>query len=134
MKQIVEKLRTEEAAIAKEKGDFDLFALFLREDAPNKWDLLVAAEWIDKNKAEAIKYLAQKVQASLTKQELLLLSKIVIIEENNPALAAFHGAFHVEHSTAEIQNSNLFGLQINHAYLITSKRRNSRPTGSSKGQ
>jgi hypothetical protein len=111
--------------VAKEKSAFDLFALFLREDAPNKWDLLVAADWIEKNKASAIKYIAEKVQKSLSKDELLSLSKIVIIEENNPALAAFHSAFHVEHDAVEIKNGNFFGLQINHAYLITSKRRNS---------
>lgn len=123
MKQIVEKFQKEEASIAMEKGDFDLFALFLREDAPNKWDLLVAADWIDRDKSNAIKYLAKRVQHILSKKELLQLSRIVIIEESNPALAAFNSAFHVEHGSTEIQNSNLFGLQINHAYLITSKRR-----------
>ncbi len=40
--------------MAAEKGAFDLFALFLREDAPNKWDLLIAADWIDQDKAGAI--------------------------------------------------------------------------------
>jgi hypothetical protein len=123
MKQIVEKFQKEEASITAEKGAFDLFALFLREDAPNKWDLLVAADWIDRDKSNAIKYLAKRVQHILSKKELLLLSRIVIIEESNPALAAFNSAFQVEHGSAEIQNSNFFGLQINHAYLITSKRR-----------
>ncbi len=132
MKQIVEKLQKEEADMAAEKGAFDLFALFLREDAPNKWDLLIAADWIDQDKAGAIKYVAGKVQHALSKEELLLLSKIVIIEENNSALAAFQGAFYVEHGLTEIQNSNLFGLQINHAFLITSKRRNSSLTEASR--
>lgn len=123
MKQIVEKLQKEEMIMAEEKGAFDLFALFLREDAPDKWDLLIAAEWIDRDKGGAIKYVAGKVQQILSKEELLSLSRIVIIEENNPALEALNTAFHVEHSSAEIKNSNLFGLQINHAYLITSRRR-----------
>ncbi len=122
MKQIVEKLKKQEEFIAQEKGVFDLFALFLREDAPNKWDLLVAAEWIEQNKSDAIKYLAQKVQQTLTVDELLFLSRIVVIDENNPDLAVLNSSFPVEHSIAEIHNSNLFGLQINHAYLITSKQ------------
>lgn len=124
MKQIVEKLQKEEAIMAKEKGPFNLFALFLREDAPDKWDLLVAADWVDRDKGNAIKYVASKIQEILTKEELLSLSRIVIIEKDNPALAALNSAFHVTQSSVEIKNSNLFGLQINHAYLITSQRRN----------
>lgn len=123
MKKILEKFQKEEAIIAKEKGAFDLFALFLREDAPNKWDLLVAADWIDRDKSKAIKYLAKRVQHILSKKELLLLSRIVIIEESNPALAAFNDAFCVEHGSTEIKNCNFFDLQIDHAYLITSKHR-----------
>lgn len=125
MKQIVEKLQKAEAMMTGEKGAFDLFALFLREDAPNKWDLMIAADWIDQDKADAIKYVAGKVQDVLSKEELLSLSRIVIIEESNSDLTAFQETYTVEHGSTEIQNCNLFGQQINHAYLITSKRRNS---------
>ena len=41
-----------EAEIAQKKGDFSLFALFLREDAPDRWDLLVSAPWASSNKQE----------------------------------------------------------------------------------
>ena len=125
MKRIVEKLQKAEAVMAVEKGAFDLFALFLRENSPNKWDLLIAADWIDQDKVGAIKYVAGTVQSLLSKDELLCLSRIVTIEESNSALIDFHGTYNVEHGSTEIQNSNLFGQQINHAYLITSKRRNS---------
>ncbi len=123
MKEIAEKLKAKERSMAEEKGPFDLFALFLREDAPNKWDLVVAAEWINKNKESALKYIATNIQDTLSQNELLSLSRIAIIDESNPALEAFHRAMHVEHGIAEVQDSNLFGLQIKHAYLITSKRR-----------
>jgi len=109
--------------MAKEKGPFELFALFLREDAPGKWDLVVAAEWIDKNKEASFKYIAGIVQKTLSKEELLKLSRIVLIDERNPALEALHRAMGIEHSIAEIQDSNFFDMQIKHAYLITSRRR-----------
>lgn len=124
MKEIAEKLKGYEVTMANEKGPFDLFALFLREDAPGKWDLVVAADWIEKNKEKSFKYIAGVVQKALTKEELLKLSRIVLIDGNNPALEAMHRAMHVEHGIAEIQDSNFFGLQIKHAYLITSRRRN----------
>ncbi len=122
MKDIVQKLIAKEHQIAEEKGGFLLFALFLREDSPGKWDLLVSAPWISRDKAESLKYLASKVQEALTPEELLLLSRIVLIDDTNPALGAVQRAIHVEHGMAEIRDSNFFGLQIKHAYLITSRR------------
>lgn len=122
MKKIAEKLKKVEQDISEEKGSLYLFALFLREDAPDLWDLIVSAPWITKNKQESLKYIAEKTKKSLKPDELLKLSRIVIIEEDNPALEALQKAIHVEHGMTEIQNSNFFGLQIKHAYLITSLR------------
>jgi len=122
MKEIVEKLKLLEQNIAAEKGSFLLFALFLREDAPDRWDLLVAAPWIPKNKNTALKYFSDKLIRSLSQKELLKLSRIAIIESDAPALAAMQQAMLIEHGLAEINDSNFFGLQIKHAYIITSRR------------
>ena len=122
MKELVKKLVKVETALSKEKGELELFALFLREDAPNKWDLLVASPWAEKNKSDALRVLSGRLQKALTKNDLMKLSRIVIIDQSNPALSAFQKAIHVEHSDAEIRDSNFFGLQIRHAHVITSKR------------
>lgn len=124
MKNIVEKIKEIEHDVSSEKGDFSLFALFLREDAEDSWDLLIAAPWIEKNKAESLKYIAKKVQEKLSPDEIIKISRIVIIDEKNPALSAIHNAMHVEHGLAEIKDSVFFGLPIKHAFLITSKRLN----------
>lgn len=124
MKQIAEKLARAERDIAEEKGPFLLFALFLREDAPDLWDLLVSAPWITKNKEESLKYIAEKTRKVLEPDELLKLSRIVVIGQDNPALEALQKSMHVEHGMTEIQSSSFFGLQIKHAYLITSRRGN----------
>jgi hypothetical protein len=121
MKELVKKLVKVETAISKEKGELNLFALFLREDAPNKWDLLIASPWAERNKSEALRVLSGRLQKALTKKDLMKLSRIVIIDQSNPALSAIQRAIHVEHSDAEIKDSNFFGLQIRHAYVITSK-------------
>ena len=127
MKEIVEKLKGYEETMAKEKGPFDLFGVFLRDDAPDKWDILVASDWIENNKEESFKYIVDMVQKGLSKEELMKLSRIVIINEKNPDLEelkrAIQRAMHVEHGIAEIKDSIFFGLPIRHAYLITSRRR-----------
>ncbi len=122
MKAIVEKLRSLEQSISAEKGGFLLFALFLREESPDLWDLLVAAPWISENKSEGLRYLSNKLRGIFSPNDMLKFSRIVVIEPSDPALSAFHRSIHVEHGLTEITNSIFFGLQIKHAYLITSMR------------
>jgi hypothetical protein len=122
MKEILEKLKGYEEAMAREKGPFDLFGLFLRDDAPDKWDLLLAADWIERNKEESFRYIIDMVQEGLSKEELLKLSRIVLINEKNAALGAMYKAIGGGRNI-EIKDSNFFGLQIRHAYLITLRKR-----------
>jgi hypothetical protein len=121
MKEIIEKLSKIEKETSLEKGEYGLFALFLREDSNNKWDIVVAASWIDENKGEALKYLAHKIQQSLTQREILQISHISIIENNHHALISLQKAIHVEHGIFEIKDSIIFDVHIKHAFLITSK-------------
>jgi len=121
MKEFLKKLQKIERTISSKKGMFSLFGLFLREDSPDKWDLVVAAPWIEKNKQHGIAHLARVLQEKLAPNEMIQLSRIVPIDERNPALSAIHGAIHVEHGTAEFKNCNFFGLSIKHAFIITSK-------------
>lgn len=120
MREQAEKLQAVEKKISDSKGRFELFALFLREDAPNKWDLLISSDWARKDKKAALKEIIQEIQSVLTQQEILMLSRLIVLEKDDAALKALHGAMRVEHGLAEISDSNFFGLAIKHAYLITS--------------
>ncbi len=122
MKQLVDKLVLFEREVSRDKGDFYLFALFLREDAQDKWDLMVSAPWIGTNKREALNYLAKDIQSRLTQTELLSLSRIVLIEIDNSALRAILNSIRAEHVAAELRNCNFSGVQIKHAYIITAKK------------
>jgi hypothetical protein len=122
MNQLIDKMISIEKTVSSEKGEFSLFALFLREDAEDKWDIVVSSSWLEKNKKKEIEYLANQLKASLDPDELLSISRIVIIEKGNPALDAIHRAIMTEHNNVEIKDSNFFGLQIKHAYIITSKK------------
>lgn len=122
MKKQAEKLLSVEIELSNAHGEFDLFALMLREDAPNKWDLIISSDWARENKKAALNAIVKKIQSTLTPQELLMLSRIIILENDDAALSAMHGAVHCEHSLTEILDCNFMGLAIKHAYLITSKR------------
>lgn len=123
MKDFLKKLTEIEKRTSKERGEYELFGFFLREESSDKWDILVASEWISRNKQEALKYLATTIQNAFNQSELLLISRIVIIEDTNPALPALQQAINIEHSFTEIKDSDFFGLPIKQAFLITSRKR-----------
>ncbi len=120
--ETLEKLASLERELSGEKGDFSLFGLFLREDAQDedKWDILVAAPWLDADKKEGLAYLAKEIQQRLESDELLSISRIVVLERSNPTLEAIHKAVNVKHDRTEVRDSNFFGIQITRAYINTS--------------
>jgi len=122
MKTVAEKLRELENRVAQEKGPFSLFALFLREGSPDRWDLVVSAEWLEKNKEEEFNSLVKSVRWSLGADELVLLSRMVVVDHDDPALEAVHRALKAEHSLIELKDCNFFELEIKHAYIITSQK------------
>lgn len=121
MKKLIEKFQKIEKRLSVLKGDFALFGLFLREESADKWDVVVSAPWLDADRKQSLETIAAEIQSTLTKSELNELSRIAIIDGNNPALETLRRAIQIEHGNAEIQNSDFFGLKIKHAYLITSQ-------------
>lgn len=133
MKELVERFVKLESEIAEEKGRFSLFALFLREDVENKWDVVVSATWFSQyqNQRAILEYLVPKIQRQLNPEELLTLSRIVTVDPDNESVKAINRAVSIEHGTVDVQDSDFFGLRIKHAFIITSKDRDlvSSPTG-----
>ncbi|NQU78111.1 hypothetical protein HQ544_05435 [Candidatus Falkowbacteria bacterium] len=123
MKEFFEKFIDIEKDISKKKGDFELFAVFLREDAADKWDIVASADWLKKDNLKDLKYLANVIKKKLGGDNKRL-SRVVVIDRDNPALKALHSAIKTEHKGAEFFNSNFFGLLIKHGFIITSKKRN----------
>ena len=123
MSELANKLATVEREIAEERGGFALFALFLRQDAENKWDLVVSSPSFLRAEKEDMKYLADRIRSRLDPDELVSLSRIVLIDPDDGEVKAVNKAIRVEHGMAEVRDSNFFGLQIKHAFIITSKEK-----------
>lgn len=119
MKDLAEKLSRLEGALSEEKGPFNLFALFLREDAPDVWDLVVAAKWIEEDRPAALADISRRVRDSLRADEITKISRVVVVDRTDPALKAITSATSIEHGIAELANGTFFGLAIRHAFIIT---------------
>ena len=120
MSAVAEKLRQIEIEISADKGDFNLFALIEREDSLGKWDIVVAAKWIDRERKELINNIALKVREKLSKDEQLMLSRIVTLSPSDTLVRNLN-MIAVEHGMVKLSNNNFNGIIIKEAYLITSK-------------
>ena len=121
MRDLAEKLRELERTLSEEKGPFSLFALFLREDAPDVWDLVVAAKWIEEDRPAALADISRRVRDSLGADEITKIARVVVVDRTDPALKAIASAISTEHCIAEVANSTFFGLAIRHSFIITAE-------------
>jgi uncharacterized protein YegL len=126
MNELIQKMVSIEKYLARQQGDFRLFALFLRDGSPGKWDVLVSAKWIFANKQQALKVIIEQLTTQLNKDELVSLSRVVVIKQDNEGLAAVNQFMPAENGIAEIHDKNFFGLDIKQAFLISSSRKTSR--------
>lgn len=110
-----------EADISAARGDFALFALFLREDLPDRWDLMVSAPWASEDEKGALDYLIARIKSDLGPADLTQLSRIVFIDPKDISVQNLNRAIHVEHGAVEVRDTNFFGLPIKHAFIVTSK-------------
>lgn len=124
MRQLVDKLISLEKKIAAERGEFSLFALFLREDAENKWDLVAAAPWLNADSMQDINYIANKLKAYMEDSELLSISRIVLLELNDHIVQIINKYCRVTRGgSLELNDSQLFNIALpfKYAYIIISQ-------------
>lgn len=128
MKTIVEKLAALERRLSEEKGPFRLFALFLRENSHNRWDLVVAAPWLDSRKRADLDFIAGLVSSELEGKEVVNLSRVVILDNDNEEIdrvaqvaGEIANRVYLEGKVVELTNCVFFGLEIRHAYLIATR-------------
>lgn len=122
MNSVIDTLREIEQAVSRDKGPFTLFALFLREETLEKWDLVVSAPWIERDKRSALRLLADRLRDSLSASDLLSISRIVLLDPSDPGVEAITQSVRVERSTLEVKDSVFFGQEIRHAHIFASKR------------
>lgn len=122
MKEVIEKFILLEKDIADEKGGFVLFALFEREDAPNKWDVVISAHWFGEDKKETLKFIVRKINLKLTPEERVMLSRVVLLDPTDNLVKNVNSTTCIEHGNAEFVDCVFNGIVIKHAHIVTSKR------------
>lgn len=121
MKKIIEKFISIEKELADEKGSFVLFALFEREDALDKQDVVISAPWLGENKKETLRFIIDKINSKLTSEELIQLSRVVLLEPTNNLVKDVNSVINIERGNVELVDYVFNGIPIKHARIITSK-------------
>jgi hypothetical protein len=122
-KAFLGKLRAVETIISKERGELSLFGLFLRESAPDVWDLVVAGPWVQSDDYDLLRYIAGLLRNSLTRDEMSRVSRIVLLEASHPGVRAINRLIRAQHEDPTLQEGNtVFGIPITAGYVVTSQR------------
>lgn len=119
--ELSEKAASLASRIAAEKGGLSLLALFHREGAPDRWDLLVAAPWLETEKRRGLEYLARELQQTFESHDLLRLSRIVILVESDPIRRELRRLAQTEGEPVVLRGLTVGGLGIDEAIFFISR-------------
>lgn len=119
MSMIVDALEKVERTLSRERGEFTLFAPFERQDIPLRWDLVVAAPWIEQVNEQAMHILAAEMKKHLPGNQIEGISRIVPLDSNDAIVRALIAEHSVEHGRLEIEEGAHYGMPAGRGYLIT---------------
>lgn len=118
--ELLGKLRRVEERVSAERGPFNLFALFQRENAPLGWDLVVSAPWL-RLYDPSLDAFVSELRQDLRDDDMMMLSRIAVIPPDFEGLGELAEEHPVEHGNVLIRNRE-FGLQmVEKGYLITAR-------------
>jgi hypothetical protein len=120
MKTFIKKFFPIERTIAQEKGDFKLFALFEREDVQGIWDIVLAADWLPGEEVKSLRYVFGKNRAVLDKKEFLKVSKVVLLEINEPFIEELQYFLEDYHNPGVFSNAVINDISMKTGYIIVS--------------
>jgi hypothetical protein len=122
MKAILDKLKTVLLALEEEHGPILVFALFLRTDPLEKWDIVIAASWLNPNELSSYKMVNSKIQEILSPSEFVQLARIVILSDQDPVVSFLQDTETVTNGHfGEVPGevfTDKFGFNIKQAYLL----------------
>lgn len=116
----LEKLKKVRAEAIKKFDGLSLFVVIKRVDT-NLWDFVFAGKKLDNS--DNLKPMAEIVSKGLDKNEAMNVSRVVLLNSEDPFAMNFNSAFSIgdENGYATIKDSQINNIHIKEAYLFFSK-------------
>src|SRR5438132_8424489 len=108
--------------ITDKKGEFTLFALLMRADAPGTWDLVVSAPWLERGKLKATSEFVRLLAQSIGEESLKQFSRVVALNSKDAPVKFILENLPVEDRILRVQGTDLLGLQIDEAIIFRAKK------------
>ncbi|MDR3623658.1 MAG: hypothetical protein P4L16_00755 [Chlamydiales bacterium] len=127
MNEMIEKIKALIKNLEKDKGSLSICALFLREDSMEKWDIVIAASWLNPAEMQSYKTISAKLQECLSASELMQLSRIVILSQDDPVVSYLQNLETITNGGYKElllvnELSEKFKFVIKQAYLLRSQK------------
>lgn len=122
MKTLAEKVKAL-LPMLEQRGAVYLFALFERKETAGKWDIVLASEWSDKERAEAVRLISGSLVPKLNPDELSAFSRVFIApsgEAEVDLLAIADEGVPMKHFFSD--DFDFMGVPIKQAYVFRTQR------------
>jgi hypothetical protein len=120
MRDLLDKLRQIKEEIVQEKGELALFGLFEREDAWERWDLIVAARWTAVGLRASIDYVIDKMREHLTLREFLQIARVVPLLPSVPFVKTVQEMAGEVDGLKELPGFEFDGMELKRGYVLLS--------------
>ena len=111
--------------IADRKGNFTLFALFMRADSPfarsddpGTWDLVVSAPWLEGGRLKATREIVDLLDKTIGRKSIRELSRVETVPVNDPTIRFILRSVPVEDGERHIQSTDLLGMRIERGIIF----------------
>jgi hypothetical protein len=117
--------------IGLKKGDFTLFALFKRADAPvGNWDLVVSAPWLESGTLKARGDIINLLVQAIGRESVNQIARVEVIAEDSPIAKFIVENLETEDRELRVQSTDLLGLEIEEGIIFRAKRPEPKKPGS----
>ena len=83
--QLARRIKEAIEQAAAKRGGVDFAALVLRENSPNRWDIVLAAPWLNRDERGTLDLFYDQLRQSLKMPEFLRISRIVLLDRIDPS-------------------------------------------------
>ncbi len=122
MNTVLNKLKSIIFELEREHGSIYIFALFLRVDPIERWDVVLSAPWLNPDELSSYELITSKIQIALDPSEQVQLARIVILDPSDLNVSFLQNlATVVNGKTDEVPEdllSEKFRFTIKRAYLL----------------
>ena len=122
--KLLRRLTLVERDLSEQYGGFSLFGMCQRENTlADMWDLILSAPWLTPNVIPSDNIILDALRQHLGKDELFSLDAVPMFDPDDWRIQELQDGYEVEHGLIDLGQCQLFDMDMERVYIITSKRR-----------